>query len=410
MKYKLITIRKPPAKNRGVALVLTFMVMVAVVAIAVAFLFMLTTRMRGTGFDVAGQKALWLAEAGLQDVMYNLRTDAGYRSNPSTVNGSLGDGTYSVGVARNGDTYTLASTGTVDVINRQITQTVIISISFPDVFDYAVFGNTNANPLTLENDVTVSGDLFYDGDVEVKGDASVTDGLVYADSVSGDGTYIEAPGPPDPVPTYPTFDTTYYDDEITIAEATSAGDWTLSGSDNFDLAGGTIYYDKVTIKDNATVTGPGTIVATDNVKIEGDANISPNITIISKKKVEVKADAVVENGAVLYGRNEVKLKDQADVTGSLLVPTSGKKVKMEDSSTLTGIIYADEVEFKAEKPGDTVNVDGSVVANSYKGDKIKPKKGDVNITFDQPSLPDSVPTGLDAGGVTVAPQRDWNEI
>jgi len=409
MRYKTFYKREGKIGRRGVVLVLTFMIMATVLIVAMAFLFMLNTRSRGTVFDVASHKALWVAEAGLQDVIYRLRTDIAYRNDPTQVNGSIGDGGYSVTVSRDGSTYTLSSTGTVDVIERELSQSVIVTSAFPDAFGYAVFGNTNANPLTLENNVAVSGDLFYDGDVAVEGSASVTNGLVYADSVSGDGTYAEAPGPPDPVPAYPAFDTTYYDEQITTAEGEAASDWTLDGSDSYDLSGGTVYYDKVTIKNNATVMGPGTIVATDNVKIDNNANISSNITIISKTKIEVKADAVVEGGAVLYGRNEIKLKDQADVTGSLLVPTSGKKVKMEDSSSLTGIIYADKIEFKVGNASDAIDINGSVVADSYKSDEIKPKKGDLNITFDQSSFPNSVPTGLEGGEVTVVPQRDWNE-
>ena len=37
-------------------------------------------------------------------------------------------------------------------------------------------------------------------------------GLVCADDVSGSGTYTEASDPPDPVPLYPTFVSTWYDD------------------------------------------------------------------------------------------------------------------------------------------------------------------------------------------------------
>lgn len=392
------------ATKKGVVLILTFIIMITLTTITVYFLYMTSFQLKGSAFDVRSSQAFWLAEAGIQDVLYQLKNDSDYRDSPTTVTGSLGQGSYSVTVSKNGSTYTLTSTGTVDVINRKITQSVVTSATdFPDAFDYVVFGNTNADTLKIKNEVAISGNVYYDGDVEVEEDASVTNGLVYADSVTGDGTYTAASGPPDPVPTYPTFDTTWYDGEITTAEGQVAGNWKLEGSATYDLDGGTVYYNgKVTIKDNATITGTGTIVATGDVKFEDDANISTNVTIVSKRKIEVKNNAIVQSGAVLYGKNEIKLQDSASVTGSLLVPTSNKKIKMEDNATLTGIAYSDKVEIK----GDAV-VSGSVVANEYDGDKIE---DNASLTFSQASLPSSVPTGLEVGSITVTPQTDWDEI
>ncbi|MBC8474080.1 MAG: hypothetical protein H8D54_04680, partial [Candidatus Omnitrophica bacterium] len=48
-----------------------------------------------------------------------------------------------------------------------------------------------------------------------------------------------------------------------------------------------------------------------------------------------------------------------------------------------------------------------VVANEYEGDKIK---DDVSITYDQSSLPSSLPTGIQEGDATVTPQSDWDEV
>ena len=389
--------------NKGAVLILTFIIMVTLTAITTGFLFMTSSQLRGSAYDVASSKALWIAEAGLQQAIYQIKNDSDYRDSPAAINENLGDGSFSVSVSEDGNAYTITSTGTVDTLNRKVTQSMDIAIAFSSAFDYVLFGNTNSSELDIEDEVAISGDVYYDGDVEVKEDASVTNGLVYADSVSGDGTYTEAPGPPDPVPTYPTFNTTSYDNYITTAEGQASSDWELSGSDTYNLNGGTVYYNgEVKIKDNATITGSGTIVATDDIKIEDNANISSNVTIITKKKIEVKNNAVIQSEAILYSRDEIKLKNDSSVTGSLIVPTNNKKVKMEDDSTLTGIIYADKVELK-----DDVVISGSVVADEFQGDKIK---DDVSITYDQSSLPNSLPTGIQEGNVTITPQSNWDEV
>lgn len=396
------TNHEPRITEKGVILILTFIIMSTLTAITVGFLYMTSHQLKGSGYDMTSAKAFWLAEAGVQQTIYQIKNDSGYRDSPTTVTGNLGDGSYSVTVSKNDSTYTLTSTGTVDVLNRKVAQSVDIAIAFHVAFDYALFGNTNSDTLKIKDDVTISGNAYYDGDVEVEEDASVTNGLVYADSVTGDGTYTEAPGPPDPVPAYPTFDTTSYDNQISTAESQASSDWTLSGSDSYDLNGGTVYYEEITIKNNATITGTGTIVATKDVTVKDNANISSGVTIITKKDMKVENNAVIQSGAVLYARKDITLKDNVNVTGSLLAPENNKTVTVKDDANFTGIIYTDTAKLR-----DDAVISGSVVANEYEGDKIK---DDVSITYNQSSLPSSLPTGMQEGNVTITPQKDWDEI
>ncbi len=386
----------------GAALIMTFIIMATLSAITAGFLFMTSAQLKGSGNDVASSKALWIAEAGIQQAIYQLKNDSGYRNSPTAINANLGDGSYSVSVSKNGSTYDLSSTGTVDVLNRKVMQSADVSIAFPAAFDYVLFGNINSDELKIKDDVAISGDVYYDGDVEVEQNTSVTNGLVYADSVTGSGTYTEAPGPPDPVPTYPAFDTTWYDNQISTAESQASSDWTLKNNDTYDLNGGTVYYKKVKIKDNATITGSGIIVAKNDVTIQDSANISSNVTIVTKKNMKIKNNAVIQSGAVLYARKDITLRDSANVTGSVLAPENNKSVIVKDSTTFTGIIYADTAKLR----GDAV-ISGSVVANEYDGDKIK---DDVSVTYDQSSLPGSLPQGIPEGAITVTPQSDWDEV
>lgn len=99
-------------RERGAVLLLTFIVMIALVTITAGFLYMLSARARSVAYAKNSEKAFWLAEAGLQQVMYRLKNDSVFSDNPTTVTGNLGDGSYSVTVSMDESTYTITSTGT----------------------------------------------------------------------------------------------------------------------------------------------------------------------------------------------------------------------------------------------------------------------------------------------------------
>ena len=386
--------------EQGVVMVFTFAILIVLVTIATGFLFMITTQTIGGSSGLTSSQAIWVSEGGIQQVLYQLKNDASFRNNPtSPVAGSLGTGSYSATVSKNSNVYTLSSTGTVDNFTRTIAQTATV---LPAAYSYAIFGSTNANQLQLKNSVVISGNLYYDGPVLVDTGTSVINGLVYGTSVTGSGTYTAASGSPSPVPVYPTFDTSYYDGLITTAESTATSDWTLSGSSSYNLNGGTVYYKKVTIKDTATITGTGVIVATKDLTIKNSANISSGVTIITKKDITVENSAVVQSGGVLYGRNSAKLKDSANVTGSLLCPTSGKTTTVQDTAAFTGLIYANILKLR-----NSTTVTGSAVANSYTANKITDS---VRVTYDSGSIPNPLPQGISLSAtVTVSANKNWDE-
>ena len=392
---------KTRSSQRGAALLLTLAVLLSMTLLTSAFVFSIATRILGSGGSWTAGQSLWVAEAGLQQVYYRLYTDSSFRNSPtSPVTGSLGAGSYSVTVSKSGHTYTLVSTGTVSGFNRRIQRTVTATGGYPYAFDYGVFGNTNTSQLRLMNSSVISGDLYYDGNVQVDAGASVTEGLIYANTVTGTGSYTVASGPPSPVPTYPSFSTTSYDSAITTAEGTATTNWTLSGSSSFNLNGGTVYYKAVTIKNSASITGTGTIVATGDVLIRDSANIGPNIAIITKQDLTVQNTSVVQSEAVLYGRNSVTLKGQAQVTGSVLVPTANKTAAVINDAVLTGILYADTVKLR-----DQAVVTGSVAGGSYTNNQITDT---VHVTFNASSRP-TLPAGFTAPAVSVTPQNNWDE-
>ncbi len=92
-------------RKKGAALLLTFIIMATLAAITAAFLHMTSIQARASGYDIAGTKALWLAEAGLEKAIWNLKTIAeeggkGEEWITSGTTESLGEGNYTMVVER----------------------------------------------------------------------------------------------------------------------------------------------------------------------------------------------------------------------------------------------------------------------------------------------------------------------
>jgi Tfp pilus assembly protein PilX len=174
--------------EKGVILILTFIIMTTLCAVTVAFLYMTSVQTKGTGYDITSAKAFWIAEAGLQQVMYKLKNDSNFYSNPAIVNGNLGDGSYSVTVTASSGNFNVASVGTVGVLSRKISclvtgggsiffysgfgkSSVIIGTqTYTDSYDsslsrYNVGGNKgHKGNIGSNSNISVSGNAYIDGD------------------------------------------------------------------------------------------------------------------------------------------------------------------------------------------------------------------------------------------------------
>jgi len=381
--------------NRGFAIVASVFIVIVLAAIGIFAVSMLSTDIEISSDTLRSTQAFYIAEAGLERVFCELKNDGDFRATPTTVTGNIGEGSFSVTVTKDASTYTLTSTGTVGAVQRRMTQTVVAT---PDVFDYAV--SVNENDLLIDNNVAIVGDVYGNEDVEVTSNASVTGGLVYADDVTGSGTYTEASDPPDPVPTYPTFNTTWYDTQI--SNAGSPDDLTVSeGTLTLDAEANN-NYKKLTVQGTATVEGPGTIVCTDNVELKDDGTITSNVSIISDKQILMSNDGHIESGALTYANEGFILQNDAIMdAANIIVPTSGYQIEMKDNSNMTGAVYANHLKLQ-----NYASIVGSVVTNTFESDKIQ---DDVTVTYSEDVL-GGIPTGMEASSVTVRVQTDWDEI
>lgn len=98
--------RRLSGKNKkGMVLVLAFIIMTALTAITVTFLYVNSVQTKAGGYDIASSKAFWLAEAGLQKAIWNLKTPVGSGGQGENwvtagTTENLGDGNYTMVVER----------------------------------------------------------------------------------------------------------------------------------------------------------------------------------------------------------------------------------------------------------------------------------------------------------------------
>jgi len=382
--------------SKGISLIAVIIVMLLAASLSIAVSSTISTTLSTSVANMQIQQAFYIAEAGLQRVIGKLKNESDFRADPTTVEEDFDTGSYSVAVSRDGSTYTITSTATVDDVTREVTQSAVVTSA---VFDYVIFANSN--DLLIDNNVAIVGDVYCNEDVEVANNASVTGGLIYADDVSGGGEYTEAEGPPDPIPEYPEFDTSWYDEQISTAEGEADDDLDLGGDTTHNLNGDTEYYEKVTVQSSATLVGPGTIVATDDVELKNFGTITENVTIITKKSVKMQNNGEVASGTLVYAREDYTLQNDAILeAGNILAPTSGKKITLQNNSQMRGMIFASLMELK-----NYADVTGCVISDEYDGDKIQ---NNVTVTYDE-SVLGGIPTGMEAGPATVRLEDDWDE-
>lgn len=350
------------AKKRGAVLLLTFIIMVTLIAITGAFLYMTSTQLRGSAYDVQSSKAFWIAEAGIQEVIYKLKTDSGYRNSPTDVSGNLGEAseTYSVSVSKSDSTYTLTSTGAVGDINRKITQSVVVSSA-------ALKSAIHADGATLN---------FDGSNGTVNGNVSCHVQVLNYDDMTITGTIT---APMDKL--NPNLDFDYY--------KSLAQEQSQYYTSNLTFENGTytgVYYTtkKVTIGDNAIING--SILAEGNIDFENSAdNVQINPT-----------------------NDYPALATQGNINSSDTGPPA-QRVGLHNS-TINGLVYADNnitFDYMKNEPGENTVFNGTILADN----NLQMQNGtDFTINYDENIFSPMPGFTFTGGELAIFPQGDWNEV
>lgn len=341
-------------RKKGVTLLLTLIIMTTLAVVVTAFLYMVSVQTKGSGYTIDSAKAFWLAEAGIQQVIYKLKTDGAYRTTPSPnpLTGTLGTGSYSVSVVKNASTYTLTSTGTVEGLSRTIEQSIIAVAGGADFSDgiYA-----DGNTLNFQGSSgTINGDIRGNGNIQNYSGMTIN------------GTVL---------PNSPTdFAICDYPSYLAIANNVVNTSKTFTSGNTYS---GIWYVDgSVSIEKNVTING--SIIATGGITISGsNRNPATNINITP-------------------GSNYPALVARTNINSSYL-----------QTSTIKGLIYAgNNVSFDNNGTGTLFS--GSILA----GSNISMKQGSgFTVTYNSQIQSNPPPYFSSAGGsdATVTPQKDWQE-
>lgn len=302
----------PPIKEKkGIVLLMTFVFMITLTITIAAFLYMTSVQLRTTEYEESSDKALWISEAGIQQVLYNLKTSAAYRSAPTTVNGNLGSGSYSVTVSKAASTYTLTSTGAVKTLRRKITQTVVVTETggggypggLPDAFDYTGYIRLNANLSNTTNGV-------------INGDFKVYNNVNGISGWTVNGTITENSGL-----TIPTVDFASYK---SIADHVVDGNFTFQAGQTY--AG--IYYitGVTTIENNVTINGGLVSEGTVNMRGADGVKLNPSDgtpAIITSGNIDMSnsANSTVTGKGVVYAEQGMNLQqaDNVTISGTIII-------------------------------------------------------------------------------------------
>jgi len=399
-------------RQKGIVLIVVLAIVLLVVLAVTYFSITGISELKMAAEQNNSTKALYLAEAGIQYGIYELKSNfSTYKSIASviTIDKTLGQGSYQLGIAppsydATSDLYTflLTSTGTVRGVDRAIRQNVVIKgpNPWPGAFDYMFFGNSGK--MEIKEDVIITGDVYQNGDVELKEDSTVG-GTVYntGSFEAKTGATPQTNVYPDPEVPFPALDTSFYDGELNHAgnNGDPGGSWNI-----MDLGGGTTYIDgDVTISSGGSIIGPGTIVVTENIELKENSSVGADVTIIVGKTIEIKENSTTGLNALLYATEKIEIKEQGVVMSHSALVTPGH-IEIKESMTFEGIMYGGDVELKEES-----NITGSVL--SAGGIEVK---GDIVATYDASVFPTVTPPGLGGdsgnGDATLDSVSDWKEI
>jgi len=167
--------------RRGVVLILTFIILTTLTVIVVAFLSLTSIQIKAGGYDIVSQKALWLAEAGIQKAIWDLKTPIGSGGQGENwitfgTTENLGGGNYMMVVERwdfalaaNGSSATASSNQGTNVAGNAIDgndttywestaqpsvgnpQEIVISFSYPLTINKVRFFVPNGTEYTPKN-------------------------------------------------------------------------------------------------------------------------------------------------------------------------------------------------------------------------------------------------------------------
>ena len=371
MEVPLIRSRNANAKNnKGVVLLLTFIIMITLTVVVTVFLSMISTEIKNAGYELSDSQALWIAEGGIQQVIYQVKSNATYKNNPTNLGPTtLGAGSYSVTVTKNGSVYNVTSVGTVGKLKRKITCVVQQSGS---LFTYAGFGTSS---ITMSNSAStdsynsslgrynVNGNIGHSGNVGGNANISMSNSAYINGNASTgpSGTFT------DPTHQY-VYGTVTNTNNVSLPPVTvpstltglaSGGAVNVSNSGTQTINSGNYKYSTINLSNSATLTinattAPVNIYLTGNnssISVSNSAQLiipatnAYPVTFYTDGGTSISNGSILNNSyipanLVLYdtGTYGISVSNSGDFYGAIYAPSAS--VNMSNSATIYGSVIA----------------------------------------------------------------------
>ena len=349
-----------PVSQRGMILISFYLLLVAALVLCAGLVAHAVAEIRGAQRSQASMQALYLAEAGVDWAISQLRGNLNWAGGGQS--GSTG--TYGVTVAGLGSSrYRLTVQGTADqgvAASRSIE--AIVEVNPDPLFRYAMFGGNSVslignvftdsynssqgpyNPTTagMEGDIgtngTSAGNVTLTGNTWVKGDAFVGAGanpnsvITTTDNaqISGIRDDLDTPSPLTPV-TVP-------------GGLTNRGGLSIFGNNTVTLPGGSYWYSSISITGNGRLNfaGPATVYVSGSVNVGGNgigtsSNRPPNLLMYVQgagTTVQFAGNAAFY-GAVYAPQSAVNVNGDGSFYGAIV----GQTARGTGSRRSVGIHY-----------------------------------------------------------------------
>lgn len=381
-------------QNRGIALILTILLISLVLFLSLYLLTFALTEDRIAKSQSWGAKTYYLAEAGIQEMVWKLKNDAAYKqsfeTNPSwTADFSrlnpfgAGQGSYAVNITNSALAHgVITSSGTIDMGNGKTSQRIVKTYVYramgqSGVEDNGGYADGNINiSFSLVN--FLNGSAYSNNTFDVNGVSTVN----IDDDLNATGNFIKS-----------QFST------VNVGGATHAANYPPAApviempAVDFDSESpdslknqATIVYSQGQFDDlmadnqNLTLAGPITYVDGD-VDVRGAQNLTVNGLLVIGRDL-IFGHSWCRGG--LCGRNSLTVNHQAGQASGVLAK---RKINFESWSgdiNATGVIYAnDQLNITSFPAGFSFNANGGLIGRKL---TITSVWQPININYDNAIL------------------------
>lgn len=280
-------------------------------AVASAYVSLTTSSVRSVRYDIESAQALALAEAGVDEAIYQMNENANYAGETNTI---LASGAFTVTVSNvNTNTKRLVATGAVPDMEHPLatkTVTTLVNIN-TSIVSFRYGAQVGAGGVSMENGSEITGNLFSGGNVSgdgtITGDATVASGTP---ATSLDGITVQGT-----VRAHTLSDCTIGGDAYyqTISNC-SVGGTAHPGS--ADLALEALPISDAQIDEWETIAAAGTVI-NGNYTLNGSQILGPAL---------INGDLIVQDTLILRGvvwvKGNVTLTNNAELT---VAPSTGNE-------------------------------------------------------------------------------------